>query len=48
MVRELELFLRAGLAHPQSGRHIPFLASGLGQPKHVSMSSASPVTPVEE
>jgi hypothetical protein len=48
MVRELEMFLRAGLAHPQMGRHIPFLASRLGPPKQVSICPASPVKPVEE
>ena len=48
MVRELEMFLRAGLAHPQVGRHIPFLAAGGVLPGNVAIGSGSPVKSVKE
>jgi len=48
MVRELELFLRAGLAGPQGERHIPFLAPFPPMPNDGSLGSAAPVNPVKE
>jgi hypothetical protein len=48
MVRELEMFLRAGLADPQVGRHIPFLAAGGVLPGNVAIGSGSPVKSVKE
>jgi hypothetical protein len=48
MVRELELFLRAGLADPHGERHIPFLAPFPAMPNDGSLGSAAPANPVKE
>jgi hypothetical protein len=48
MVRELELFLRAGLANPEGGRHIPFLAPLSSMGAIGSLGLGSPVNPVKE
>jgi len=44
MVRELESFLRAELAHPREGRRISFLAAR----SNVSIGSEATVNPVKE